>query len=111
MNTNIWRTKDGRDILIKDMENSHLINTAKMLERHANEAYAAELADTELTHFSPSYYIHDTYNDIRKEIEDRKLLFDSNLDDWVYEEDEDKEDEQYKDEREDSEFDWGDLPF
>ena len=29
-----WKTKDGREIPIKDMDNHHLANTLKMLQKH-----------------------------------------------------------------------------
>lgn len=29
-----WKTKDGREIPIKDMDNHHLTNTLKMLQKH-----------------------------------------------------------------------------
>lgn len=29
-----WKTKDGREIPIKDMDNNHLVNTLKMLQKH-----------------------------------------------------------------------------
>ncbi len=33
-----WRTKDGRKILIKEMEDAHLINTVRLLKRTAPAA-------------------------------------------------------------------------
>ena len=32
-----WTTKDGRDILINEMSNNHLVNTIKMLLRQEEE--------------------------------------------------------------------------
>lgn len=33
-NTKIWKTKDGRKIRIKDLDDGHLVNCIKMIERN-----------------------------------------------------------------------------
>jgi hypothetical protein len=42
-NGKIWICKDGHRVRIRDMENSHLINTIRMLRRKATKVCNAEL--------------------------------------------------------------------
>jgi hypothetical protein len=38
-----WKTKDGREILIKDLEDSHLMNIIKLIERNYAKAIGTYL--------------------------------------------------------------------
>lgn len=40
-----WRTRDGREISVREMTDSHLTNTVNMLERNAPRAQFAEGLD------------------------------------------------------------------
>ena len=44
-----WKTKDGREIPIKDMDNNHLANTLKMLLKQAEreDFYDEHIGDME----------------------------------------------------------------
>lgn len=39
-----WRTKDGRELLISEMDDEHLMNTVKYIERNAGEGRVKNLA-------------------------------------------------------------------
>ena len=37
----VWETKDGRVLRLVDMDDAHLVNTIRMLERKAHDDHAA----------------------------------------------------------------------
>jgi hypothetical protein len=50
-----WRTKEGRVMLLKEMDDSHLINSIKLLERQANgDQRAIALIAVALSEWKPS---------------------------------------------------------
>jgi hypothetical protein len=50
-----WRTKEGRVMLISEMDDGHLINSIKLLERQANgEQRAIALIAVALSEWKPS---------------------------------------------------------
>ncbi len=89
MNTKKWTCKDGRKIRIKDMDDQHLLNTIRMLERNAdknlNSVFCAmsfvqgEMAqyflEQELDNmiFDDNLVIHPLYEDLMEEAVKRKL--------------------------------------
>ena len=50
MNTKVWTTADGKSIRICDMDNGHLLNTIRLLERMADTdaGYAAAFAELDI---------------------------------------------------------------
>lgn len=90
MNTKIWTTKDGREIPIKDMEDSHLLSTIKMLDRahlariweccRAQSFFQGDMAifsmeqeESRMANLGPSYN-WPIYADLVEEAEDRGLM-------------------------------------
>jgi hypothetical protein len=50
-----WRTKEGRVMMIKEMDDGHLINSIKLLERQANgDQRAIALIAVALSEWKPS---------------------------------------------------------
>lgn len=50
-----WTTKEGVKIWIKDMSNSHLLNSINMIEKNT-EKYNQEVWLCDLDGFNPRYY-------------------------------------------------------
>lgn len=75
MNTKTWTTKDGTKTRIKDMDDGHLLNTIKFIERMAEgEAEARMMFESDDTPFGfsePQY--PDIFNDLIAEAHKRKL--------------------------------------
>lgn len=68
--TEIWETCDKRQVLVKDMQTSHIVSVIKLLERRA----AAMIADLKLTTIAPQHMAATTfgiYNNLVKEFNKR----------------------------------------
>lgn len=65
MNTRKWTTREGKKLQIKDMTNTHLGNTIKMLEDKAKE-YARGHDDWE-------DYVPEVYWDLKEELINRQF--------------------------------------
>jgi hypothetical protein len=93
----VWKTREGKEIEIKNMTDSHLMNTIKFLRRNANANMAKEIASAYsaaslmqgemaidaierdiriMEETSPDEYLQEfpIYNALIKEAEKRNLL-------------------------------------
>lgn len=89
MNTKMWTQKNGQKIRIKDMDDKHLINTIRMLERNSqyylNEAIlglcslqgemAIYYAEQEIDRLIGEPCLHPLYEDLVEEAMKRDLEF------------------------------------
>jgi hypothetical protein len=88
MNTKQWTCKDGRKIRIKDMDDKHLMNTIRMLERNSeyyfcdmfmsmatvNGDMATYFLEQEMDNMiEDDIIMHPLYEDLLEEANRRKL--------------------------------------
>jgi predicted transcriptional regulator len=81
-----WKTKEGKEILIRDMDDRHLINAIRMLERRAEEGVrriygspmcmssAEDMEGCGVEIISGKDYLDGTpYEEMKKELESRSI--------------------------------------
>lgn len=68
-----WKTKDGTEIKISEMGDSHLVNIIKMLERNADDAESS--VEGYFDEYYYDRYLSDTpYDNLVNEAKKRNLI-------------------------------------
>lgn len=63
-----WKTRDGRVLRIVDMEDDHLVNAIRMLEREAHAKYLTQdtggLTAVDMVVLEETFFLHRNYDDL-----------------------------------------------
>jgi len=73
MSAIVWTTKDGIKVKVKDMTNSHLANTIRLIELRCREIYEEEQSEPAA---GDEWHIElpDIYFSMRREAKKRKII-------------------------------------